>query len=412
VSEIESWIKTLGSVGTTGAGGVYRGSYMPAEVKAHEIVADWMREAGLRVWHDAAGNLWGRADGARDGARPIVAGSHLDTVRNGGNYDGIYGTLGAVMAVRELLRRHGPPTLPLEVVAFTGEEGSRFPLGLMGSRALNGTLKRQALDETKDDKGITIAQAMSEIGLDPDRINEAQRPDIAAFFELHIEQGPILEAAGIPIGVVQTIVGIQQVRVTVHGRADHAGTTPMNMRRDALVGAARMIGRIPDLAARTDGGVMTVGSISALPGSANVVPETVEFSIDTRHHEESVKLQMIAWAKETCEEVAAAANVDLTWKPSLPGSKPARLADEMQELVRQSCRELDLAYLDMHSRAGHDSKNLVDICPTGMIFIPSQGGRSHTPDEYSEPAAMERGVEVLAGCLHKLAYQERLARAS
>jgi allantoate deiminase len=282
----------------------------------------------------------------------------------------------------------------------------------MGSRAVTGTLDRRRLDEVTDDQGLTVAEAMRQLGMDPDQIDAARRADIAAYLELHIEQGPILEKDGIPIGVVQSIVGIQQVRVTVHGRADHAGGTPMDMRKDALVGAARMITRISELAARTDGGVMTVGRISALPGSANVVPETVEFSIDIRHHVQEVKQGMLQSAQEACEEIAAAAGLGLEFKPLLPGSEPVALADRIQALLRDCCRELGLRYLDMPSKAGHDARNLALQCPTGMIFIPCKEGRSHTPVEYASAEEMERGIAVLSRCLYKLAYEEALGARS
>ncbi len=412
MSELQSWIDALGRLGATGAGGVFRGSYTTAEREAHDLVSGWMREAGLRTWRDAVGNLWGRVDGTLAGALAVVTGSHLDSVRNGGNYDGPFGVLGGLLAVRDLVGRHGPPKVSVEVVAFTGEEASRFPLGLMGSRGVAGTLDRRLLDHVRDDAGLTVAEGMRQVGLDPDRIPEARRRDIAAFVEMHIEQGPVLETASVPIGIVQSIVGIQQVRVTVRGRADHAGTTPMGLRRDALLGAARMIACFPDVAARAEGGVMTVGRIAALPGSSNVVPETVEFTIDVRHQVEAVKRQMVDGARAMCEEVAVAAALGLDWKPALPGSEAAPLSDRIRALLRRSCEAEGLRYLEMPSGAGHDARSMAALCPTGMLFIPCKNGRSHTPEEFALATDMDTGVAVLSRCLYRLAWEGALGAAA
>lgn len=411
MSELQTWIEALGQVGLTPGGGVFRGSYMPAELEAHELVSGWMREAGLKVRRDAMGNLWGRAEGTVAGAPAVVTGSHLDSVPNGGNYDGPYGVLGGLMAVRDLLRQYGQPTLPLEVVAFTGEEASRFPIGLMGSRAVAGTLDRRLLDEASDSSGIRLADAMRQVGLDPDRLGEARRQDIAAYLEMHIEQARVLESRAIPIGIVQTIVGIQHVLVTVHGRADHAGATPMHLRLDALQGAVQMIRQFPELAARSDGGVMTVGRFSVSPGATNVVPETVTFSIDIRHRLPEVKRQMVERARAVCHETAEGAGLRLTWEPILPAIEPVPLSERIQGLLRESCREQNIPHLDMVSGGGHDAMALAAQAEVGLIFIPCQDGRSHTPDEFAAASDMDAGVAVLSRCLYQLAYQNALGGA-
>ncbi|MBI4506991.1 MAG: M20 family metallo-hydrolase [Chloroflexi bacterium] len=410
MSELQAWIEALAQVGATGDGGVFRGALSREEQAAHELVAGWMRRAGLSTRRDAAGNLWGRVDGTRPGAPAVVTGSHLDSVRNGGSYDGPYGVLGGLIAVREVVHRHGPPTRPLEVVAFTGEEGSRFPIGVIGSRAVAGRLGRQHVDTMADDAGVTIGGALRRAGLDPDRVGEARRSDIAAYIEMHIEQGPMLEAQGVPIAVVQGIVGTQRVSVTVHGRADHAGTTPMSMRRDALVGAARMITHLPDLATRFGRGVLTSGRIAAFPGSTNVVPERVEFTIDCRHPEEERKQEMLAAAKAICEREGAALGLGVTWRLPAPGHPPVAMSEQIQALLRASCRELGMRYMDMFSGAGHDAQMMASICLAGMLFIPCRDGRSHTPEEHATAADMEAGIAGLARCLYKLAYEDALGR--
>ncbi len=405
MSELQGWIEALGRIGATGEGGVFRASYTPEELEAQRLIGIWMEEAGLRVSRDAAGNLWGRADGTLPDAAPIVVGSHIDSVKNGGKYDGLFGVLGGLMAVRETLKRHGQPRLPMEVVAFTGEEGSRFPIGLMGSKMVTGTLERRILDQVVDERGESVAEAMRGVGLDPDRIGDARRRDIEAYLEMHIEQGPFLEDAGIPLGVVEAIVGVQRVDVTVQGRADHAGTTPMRLRKDALLGAARMISRLPELAMASGSGVMTVGRIAAYPGSANVVPERVEFTMDIRHSNEDVKQQVVRRAREMCEEVGAELGLGVTWKPPVDGHTPVVLPVRLRDLLRDCCRQEGIGYMDMPSGAGHDAQIMAGICPTGMLFIPCKGGRSHTPEELATPEAMDAGVRVLSRCLLRLAYE-------
>lgn len=400
---METMVETIGKIGSTVGGGVFRGAYSLEEARALEQLARWMKELGLRTSYDAAGNLWGRIDGTATDGHAIVAGSHVDTVRNGGNYDGIYGILAGLLSVSRLLRLYGRPERPLEVVAFTGEEGSRFPIGLLGSGAVVGTLKRDTLESIVDDSGMTLAEAMRQSGLQPDRIGEAHRPDIAAFLELHIEQGPVLESMGIPIGIVQSIVSIEQVYVTVSGRADHAGT-PMTLRRDALLGAACMIDLLAEIGRRSNGGVITVGRISGFPGSRNVVPNRVEFSIDVRHTEDAGRREMIRFAKESCERISSDQGLDLIWSPDMLANA-AGLSAQLIKLLKDSCEEEALEYLEMPSQAGHDAISFaLNGVPTGMLFIPCREGRSHSPAEFASPEDMEKGIRVLSRCLHKLAY--------
>src|SRR3989441_7248382 len=257
-----------------GGGGTYRPLYGPAWAAAGERVERWMKDAGLETRHDAVGNIWGRAEGTKQG-KSIVTGSHIDTVRRGGRLDGALGIVAGLTAVETLLKTNGKPRRTLEVVAICEEEGSRFSTNFWGSRAITG-----AIDTVEPE----IAAAMRERGLDPARISTAARDDIDTFIELHIEQGAVLEASRMPLAIVRAIVGTAHLEVTITGRSDHAGTTPMELRQDALAGAAAMIQAIESIA-RSLGrpAVATVGRLRVEPNQVNVVPRTVVFTVDLRH---------------------------------------------------------------------------------------------------------------------------------
>src|SRR2546422_7813755 len=260
--------------GPDGGGGTYRPLYGPAWAAAGERVERWMKDAGLETRHDAVGNIWGRAEGTKQG-KSIVTGSHIDTVRRGGRLDGALGIVAGLTAVETLLKARGKPRRTLEVVAICEEEGSRFSTNFWGSRAITGTI------DTVDPE---IAAAMRERGLDPARVSSAARDDIDTFVELHIEQGAVLESSGTPLAVVSAIVGTAHLEMTVTGRPDHAGTTPMELRLDALAGAAAMIQAVEAIA-RSLGrpAVATVGRLRVEPDQVNVVPGTVVFTVDLRH---------------------------------------------------------------------------------------------------------------------------------
>ncbi|HEY1353634.1 MAG TPA: M20 family metallo-hydrolase, partial [Ktedonobacteraceae bacterium] len=303
-SLLHLYIDRLGAIGRQEGGGITRPVYSPAWIEAQEQLAVWMRAAGLEVRQDAVGNLCGRLRG-RDDSQTILTGSHLDTVPSGGRYDGALGILAGLVALRALGARVGQPRRSLEVVALCEEEGSRFPAHYWGTRALLGLIEPDELERLRDEGGTGIAQAMRAAGLRPERYRQAIRQDLDAFLELHIEQGRVLFDERIDLGIVQAIVGLQQRWIRVSGRADHAGTTPMDLRRDALLGAAQMAGDITRLVEQEGRpAVCTLGKWEVRPAAMNVVPETVQFSLDLRHPDEGTKQRLAAaiWAR--CQAVA------------------------------------------------------------------------------------------------------------
>lgn len=407
MEELKKWFEDMGEIGQAAGGGYYRGSYTQEETEAYRLLSGWMEEGGLKVKRDAAGNLWGKAEGSCPEALSIVTGSHIDSVRNGGNYDGIYGVLGGLMAVKELLKEYGKPKIPMEVVAFTGEEGSRFSIGLMGSHAVAGSLDEAAFREKTDADGISIADAMAQVGLDAACVQDAVREKLGAYVEMHIEQGPVLEKEGLAVGIVDSIAGTQQFRVTIRGEAGHAGTVPMAIRKDPMVYAARAIVRFPEIAKNSGDGVITVGRIWAKPDAENVIPGEVCFTVDLRHPMEAVKQEMAAAVRAVCEEEARPGGMEIVWTP-YPNNLPAAMTPELKELLEAACDELGYPYKVMYSGAGHDTLNMAKLGKVGMLFIPCRDGRSHCPEEFASLKDMQAGVEVLKKCLYRLAYEDVL----
>ena len=309
--EVQARIDQLGAIGTHPNGGLYRALYDDGWIEAMALLQTWLEDAGLAVRFDAVGNLWGRAEGS-EGGQAVVTGSHVDTVRNGGKYDGALGVHTAIFAVRALLRADGRPKRPLEVLVTCEEEGSRFACNFWGSRAIVGTIQPDEAERVADPDGVTISAAMRQRGFDPARIGEAARDDIAAFVEAHIEQGAILEREGYPLGVVSSITGQRWMNVTVTGIQNHAGTTPMDLRHDAMAGAAAMIERVTGAAARMGRpAVATVGRIQAFPGGTNIIPGRCVFTIDTRHAEYEPRQQLLAEIESILNTVARERDLDV-----------------------------------------------------------------------------------------------------
>jgi ureidoglycolate amidohydrolase len=387
------------------AGGITREVYTPTYAAALERVASWMRDAGLQTRLDAAGNLFGRWDGSDASAPRVLTGSHVDTTLNAGAYDGVLGVLGAIEAVHALRARAFVPRRAIEVVAWAGEE-PRFGTGCVGSRAAAGELSRADLDRLVDRDGVTMAAAMASAGLDPDRIADARidPPTVHALVELHIEQGIVLETHGEPIGVVTAIAAPHDFRLTFTGAATHAGATPMDLRRDALVGAAEAIVAIERLARASDSGttVGTVGVVRARPGAINVVPGTVELDVDVRDSDATARAEVVAAIVAAAWDIGAARGLEVA-VADIVEDVPVTCAPEVVAAAEAACVDLDLPARTMTSGAYHDAMIMGRRVPVGMIFVPSRGGVSHHPDEYSSPAELDRGVAVLAGTLERLA---------
>lgn len=390
-------IEALSRYNATPGEGLTRFSFTKEDRGAREYIKKEMEKAGLRAYEDGAGTIIGRLEGKDQDAPVIMLGSHFDSVKNGGNFDGNAGVVTALEISRVLKENKIELNHPVEFIAIVEEEGGRFGSGLFGSRAMAGKITREQLELLKDEDGITIAKAMADFGLDPDNIlQSARKPeDIKAFLELHIEQGPILEHEGKNIGVVQYIVGINQVEVVIEGRADHAGTTPMDMRKDALDAAAGVIYSISSFAGSLkDCTVATVGTITALPGAANIVPGKVIFTIDVRSKDEQSICKVIDFVKSRLEGAKREKEVIYTIESKLE-VPPVEMDEEIIELHYKNCEALGFSWMNMLSGAGHDAMVMSELTKVGLIFVPSKNGRSHCPEEWTDYEDLQRGIELM-----------------
>jgi len=364
-----------------------------------------MKDAGLAVRRDAVGNVWGRLEGSA-GGKAVVTGSHLDTVRRGGRLDGALGIAAGLTAVETLAKSRGKPKRPLEVVAICEEEGSRFNTNFWGSRAIVGAIQPGEPDAVVDSNGITIAQAMREHGLDPARIPSAARDDIDTFVELHIEQGAVLESARAQLAVVSAIAGTAHLEIIVTGRPDHAGTTPMDLRHDALVGAATMVQAVESIAAALGRpAVATVGKLRVEPDQINVVPGRVVFTVDVRHADLRARRALEERIRSLSSTIAAERGLDIATRV-LQERPPVPMHPEVRALLERAAADAGVSPppLSLVSGAGHDAQILAARCRVGMLFVPSLGGRSHCPEESTKPADLAMGTTVLARALEMLAY--------
>jgi N-carbamoyl-L-amino-acid hydrolase len=357
-----------------------------------------MRETGLETHVDAAGNLIGRRAGAKAGPA-IMVGSHSDSVPSGGRFDGMAGVVSAI-AIARALRDHGIELEhPLEVADFLAEEPNEFGLSCIGSRGITGGLTAEQLT-IKSPRSETLAAAVARIGGDPAKLPMAPRRDVGAAFELHIEQGPVLEREGIDIGVVTAIVGITRLEIEFQGSAGHAGTTPMPGRRDPLIAAAHMIGWIRDtalaLAAAGRGHfVATVGIVEALPGGSNVIPRSARLVVDARSEDRGLMEEFRARLDGESRAAAEAANVERSKLGCLSDNQPSACDARLQAILDRSAKSLGLSTKIMASGAGHDMAFISRIAPAAMVFIPCKDGRSHTPEEWADAQALAAGTEVL-----------------
>lgn len=401
-AEMQRLIETLGAIGEQPGGGIIRHVYDPAWQAARVQLAEWMREAGLIVRADSVGNLFGRIEG--DSPRTILSGSHIDTVVLGGRYDGALGVLSALAALTGLHANLGKPQRSLEMVALCEEEDSRFHCNFWGTRGILGLIEPSEIDALRDESGLSIGQAMRQVGLEPDRYRDAIRDDLDAFIELHIEQGRIMFDERVPLGIVDTITGLYRFRVSVEGRIDHAGTTPMDLRRDALQAAlhiAAEMTRIVEEAGRP--AVVTNGWWDVQPGAWNIVPGLVHFSVDLRHPNEDIKQRLASAIRRRGEEIAAERRVSVSYEV-VGDVPPMDMHPGIKAELRAAAEGQGLAWMPMISGAGHDSQVMATGVPTAMLFVPSVEGRSHSAAEYTSPEDAARGATVLAAALRRLAY--------
>ncbi|AFM39869.1 amidase, hydantoinase/carbamoylase family [Desulfosporosinus acidiphilus SJ4] len=393
----------LGKIGRNHSGGITRHAFTQEDRLAKDLVSTYMREAGLQVREDAVGNVIGRREGRNPDAPIVLTGSHIDSVCDGGIYDGALGLLGAIEVLQTLNEQHIETEHPVEVYAFNDEEGSRFSFSMFGSRGVIGNLRNKDL-EMKDKNGITVAEAMKAQGYDPDKISEADRSQdsIKAFIELHIEQGKVLESKNLSIGIVSGIVNELWLKCSVLGEAGHAGATPMTLRHDALVAAAEMIQIVEREAKSTGTTVATVGRLNVQPGGINIIPGTVEFTLDLRDTSQevsdNVEMRIFKEFDRICNERGVSLKTEI-----LQRIPPAPCAEEFQAAAEKACETSGLPYFSLPSGAGHDAMQMVNICPIGMIFVRSKDGISHNPAEWSSSDDCAKGVKVLYYTLLDLA---------
>ena len=392
-------LSALGQIGNTEEG-MQRVAFSAFDVAGRDYVMELMRQAGMYVRIDAAGNIIGRAEGSGASLPAIVLGSHTDTVPAGGQYDGALGVIAAIEAVQALWDAGKTTRHPLEVIVFTNEEGTSFHRWLLGSRAVAGLWEAEDFSAVADD-GSTLASRLPDIGGDISHIAEARRrpDDLACYLELHIEQGPTMHRGGYPIGVVTGITGRSVYHIDIVGEANHAGTTPMALRRDAMSAAAQIALKVRSIAGEMEiCRVGTVGSMEVHPNAGNVIPGRVQMGVEFRDE----RMESLAAAevelRRTAEEVGHAERVAVAVTaqrntPAVP------ISGNMQQLVADAAGVAGLAHINLPSGAGHDAQAIASITPSAMIFVPSVNGVSHAPAEYSTPEDCANGAQVLLNAL-------------
>jgi len=397
INEERIWsrLHELSQFGKQENGGVTRFSFTEEERKAKNLVISYMQEAGMAVTEDAAGNIVGRKEGRCTDLPSVLVGSHIDSVPNGGIFDGPLGVIAGIEVIQTMAEQGIETDHPIEVMAFTDEEGSRFGLGMIGSRALAGTLRPEHLQQ-KDADGVTIEQAMKTAGLDPIRISEAARApqSVKAYIELHIEQGKVLEQQKLPAGIVTGIAGPLWTEWTLTGEAGHAGATPMAIRKDPLMAAVKIMQYIDEETKKYPSAVATIGQLSVKPGGVNVIPGQAKFTVDLRDIKESVRDEIEQKIKTYAYTLCREKDIDLKIE-TLQRVEPAPCSEEIQSFIEQACRKAGVRPFSLPSGAGHDGMQFKHFCPTGMIFIRSKNGISHNPEEWSSKEDCGIGTNIL-----------------
>lgn len=398
-ARVDNLLAGLAQFGAT-AEGITRLGYSALDREAQSWLLRQVADLGLSIREDAVGNVFLRREGTEPQLPPVACGSHLDTVIHGGAYDGMCGVVGALESLYML--KDESLTRSIEVIIFRAEESSRFGFATMGSKLLAGLATPASLNKSAKRGDISFIEALRQWGCDPDKYIEAVLPPgcYSSFSELHIEQGKVLEETRNQIGIVHNIAAPTRFKLHVQGMADHSGATPMGMRRDALVAAAKLILAVNEIATNEKeyGTVGTVGVVEVDPGSINVVPGAVTLWVDVRGVDCASIERTLAAVRQRADAVAAADGVTITWE-MLTADKPVALSDALAQQSEAICRELGYSYLHMNSGAGHDAMNMAKLTPATMIFIPCRGGISHNPAEFARSEDICRGVEVLAHIL-------------
>ncbi|MPZ87420.1 MAG: hydantoinase/carbamoylase family amidase [Nitriliruptorales bacterium] len=402
---ISAMLEAIAATGRDPRGGVSRLAYSAEERKAHDLVGGWLRELGLSCRQDAVGNTIAERAGENPRAPGIGTGSHLDSVPRGGRFDGVAGVVAAVEVMR-ILNEHGLRTHhPLRVVAFAAEEGARFGEPCIGSKAVAGLLEAADCVRARDLDGVTIAEAMRGTGLDPERLAEARwnAEDWAAFVELHVEQANVLETEDLALGLVDLVSGSTRMLLTARGQAQHSGSTPMALRADALTTAAAIVLLAEAVATdpRHRGTRATVGRLEVEPNSITTIPGTVRFTVDVRDVDSDRQRRTAAELVERGRQISARRGVELDVEV-MADSSPAVLPMWLRQLNSEVCQRLGVPYRVMSSGASHDAQMVNRVAPAAMLFVPSKGGLSHVPEEWTSAADIAEGAHVLLHALLRI----------
>lgn len=404
IERIQRDIIELSKFNSSKDGGLTRFSLTDEDRAARNYLKEELGKLDVKIYEDQAATLFARREGTDPDAPVIMIGSHFDSVRNGGNFDGPAGVVMALEIMRTLEENNVRTKYPIEFVGMIEEEGGRFGSGVFGSRAMAGLVSYEQLLQNKDSEGVSMAEAMEKFGFDPKRVSEAKRDasDVKAFIELHIEQGPILEKNSKDIGIVEFIVGINEFKVVLSGRPDHAGTTPMDMRADALSIASKVISKIDSYpVSENNGTVATVGVLEVKPGAANIVPAQVVFTVDIRSKDEKSISNVKEKIVNHLTELTNGSDVSYQLFDML-NVKPVRMNEEVIGIFKKSAEELKLSHQMMLSGAGHDAMIMAAVTEVGLIFVPSKDGRSHCKEEWTDYDKLQNGIELIYNTIIEL----------
>jgi allantoate deiminase len=400
---IQKDLEAINAYNATPGKGITRFTFSKEHQAALSYVVEELRRIGVKCIFSPGGNLRGILAGSEPSGPSVMMGSHLDSVAQGGRFDGTAGVVAALEAARAIREANLAHRLPIDLVVFAEEEGGRFGWGLLGSSIWGGRMAADQLARIKDREGVSYLQALEGAGIRIGDSSLLNPHSLKAMLELHIEQGRVLESRNATIGVVEAIVGIKQVIVTVEGSPDHAGTTPMNLRQDALQGAARIIAAVETIAQQDGaGGVATVGQIFCEPDQVNVIPGVVRFSVDVRHSDESRLEAMAAGVVFVAEKLSKSRNLRCRTEVKVE-AEPVKMTREICDLIEKIARGKGVVPVRMASGAGHDTGIIAKICDAGMIFLPSQGGRSHCAEEFTTLEDIALGAEILLDTVLELA---------
>ena len=405
-------LNAVSRIGIGDHGSVTRLVFSVKELRSRQFLIHQMRQIGLQVHIDRIGNIFGKLDGRNPKAPAVLTGSHLDTVVHGGKFDGTMGVIAALEAVRTLSERNVPLLSPVEVVCFVGEESSRFGFSTLGSSLVAGEVHANDLANASDAQGAKLEDILAALGIHRNNLKSLRRDrsSLKAYLELHIEQGPILEALKKPIGIVTSIAAPTRFKVVITGQADHSGTTPMEMRKDALVAAAELtvaIEKICSRYSRMDKGrvVGTVGALKIEPGVINAVPGKAELSVDIRSITAKAKNRVVRLVEAKIREIELRREIRLDILP-IRKEDPVPLNHRLVHLLKECCEARDVSYEIMPSGAGHDAMQMAKVTPAGMLFIPSRRGISHNPLEWSDPEDISLGAQLLLDAIIRAANEK------